>query len=47
MKIIKFNKNIYTQLQIKIEKRNSSSNKLIQDDVKKINYDVKKMVIKH
>ena len=42
MKIIKFNKNIYNQLQIKIEKRNSSSNKLIQDDVKKIIYDVKK-----
>ncbi len=42
MKIIKFNKNIYNQLQIKIEKRNSSSNKQIQDDVKKIIYDVKK-----
>ncbi len=42
MKIIKFNKNIYNQLQKKIEKRNSLSNKLIQNDVKKIIYDVKK-----
>ena len=42
MKIIKFNKNFYNQLQIKIEKRNSYSSKSIQKDVKKIIYDVKK-----
>ncbi len=42
MKIIKFNKNIYIQLQKKIEKRNSLSSKSIQEDVKKIIYDVKK-----
>ena len=47
MKIIKFNKNFYNQLQIKIEKRNSYSSKSIQKDVKKIIYDVKKMVINH
>ena len=42
MKIIKFNKNFYNQLQIIIEKRNSFSSKKIQEDVKKIIYDVKK-----
>ena len=42
MKIIKFNKNFYNQLQTKIEKRNSLSSKSIQEDVKKIIYDVKK-----
>ena len=42
MKIIKFNKNFYKQLQIKIEKRNSLSRKSIQEDIKKIIYDVKK-----
>ncbi len=42
MKIIKFNKNFYNQLQIIIEKRNSLSSKKIQEDVKKIIYDVKK-----
>ncbi len=42
MKIIKFNKNIYIQLQEKIEKRSSLSSKSIQEDVKKIIYDVKK-----
>ena len=36
MKIIKFNKNFYNQLKIKIEKRNSLSRKSIQEDVKKI-----------
>ena len=41
MKIIKFNKNFYKQLQIKIEKRNSLSIKSIQEDIKKIIYDVK------
>ena len=41
MKIIKFNKNFYNQLQIKIEKRNSLSRKSIQEDVKKIINDVK------
>ena len=42
MKIIKFNKNFYNQLQNKIEKRNTLSRKLIQEDVKKIINDVKK-----
>ena len=42
MKIIKFNKNFYNQLQIKIEKRNTLSRKSIQEDVKKIINDVKK-----
>ena len=42
MKIIKFNKNFYNQLQTIIEKRNSLSSKSIQEDVKKIIYDVKK-----
>jgi len=42
MKIIKFNKNFYNQFQTKIEKRNSLSSKSIQEDVKKIIYDVKK-----
>ena len=42
MKIIKFNKNFYNQFQAKMEKRNSLSSKLIQEDVKKIIYDVKK-----
>jgi len=42
MKIIKFNKNFYNQLQKKIEKRNSLSSKSIEEDVKKIIYDVKK-----
>ncbi len=42
MKIIKFNKNFYKQLQVKIEKRNSLSSKSIEEDVKKIIYDVKK-----
>ncbi len=42
MKIIKFNKNFYNQLQIKIEKRNSFSRKSIQENVKKIINDVKK-----
>ena len=45
MKILKFNKNFYNQLQIKIEKRNSLSSKSIQEGVKKIIYDVKKMAI--
>ena len=47
MKIIKFNKIFYNQLQNKIEKRNTLSRKSIQEDVKKIINDVKKMVIKH
>ncbi len=42
MKILKFNKNFYNQLQIKIEKRNLLSSKSIEEDVKKIIYDVKK-----
>ena len=42
MKIIKFNKNFYNQLQKIIEKRNSLSSKSIQVDVKKIINDVKK-----
>ena len=42
MKIIKFNKNFYNQFKTKIEKRNSLSSKSIQEDVKKIIYDVKK-----
>ena len=42
MKIIKFNKNFYNQIQTKIEKRNSLSSKSIEEDVKKIIYDVKK-----
>ena len=42
MKIIRFNKNFYNQLQIKIDNRNSLSSKSIQEDVKKIIYDVKK-----
>ncbi len=42
MKIIKFNKNFYKQLQIKIENRSSLFRKSIQEDVKKIIYDVKK-----
>ena len=42
MKIIKFNKNFYKQLQTIIEKRNSLSSKSIQVDVKKIINDVKK-----
>ena len=42
MKIIKFNKNFFNQFQTKIEKRNSLSSKSIQEDVKKIIYDVKK-----
>ena len=42
MKIIKFNKNFYNQLQTIIEKRNSLSSKSIQVDVKKIINDVKK-----
>ena len=42
MKIIKFNKIFYNQLQNKIEKRNTLSRKSIQDDVKKIINDVKK-----
>ena len=42
MKIIKFNKNIYNQLQRIIEKRNSLSSKSIKVDVKKIICDVKK-----
>ena len=42
MKIIKFNKNFYNQLQIIIEKRNLLSSKSIQIDVKKIINDVKK-----
>ena len=42
MKIIKFNKNFYKLLQVKIEKRNSLSSKSIEEDVKKIIYDVKK-----
>ena len=42
MKIIKFNKNFYNQIQTKIEKRNTLSSKSIQEDVKKIIYDVKK-----
>ena len=42
MKIIKFNKNFYNQLQTVIEKRNSLSSKSIQVDVKKIINDVKK-----
>ena len=41
MKIIKFNKNFYNQFQTKIEKRNSLSSQSIQEDVKKIIYDVK------
>ena len=41
MKIIKFNKNFYKLLQVKIEKRNSLSSKSIEEDVKKIIYDVK------
>ncbi len=41
MKIIKFNKNFYNQIQVKIEKRNSLSSKSIQEDVKKIINDVK------
>ena len=41
MKIIKFNKNFYNQLQIIIEKRNSLFRKSIQEDVKKIINDVK------
>ena len=41
MKIIKFNRNFYNELQTKIEKRNSFSSKKIQEDVKKIIYDVK------
>ncbi len=41
MKIIKFNKNFYNQLQKIIEKRNSLSSKSIEEDVKKIIYDVK------
>ena len=45
MKIIKFNKNFYNLFKTKIEKRNSLSSKSIQEDVKKIIYDVKKMVI--
>ena len=45
MKIIKFNRNFYNQFQTKIEKRNSLSSKSIQEDVKKIIYDVKKMAI--
>ena len=45
MKIIRFNKNFYKQLQKIIEKRNSLSSKSIQEDVKKIINDVKKMVI--
>ena len=42
MKIIKFNKIFYNQLQNKIEKRNTLSRKSIQEDVKKIINDVKK-----
>ena len=42
MKIIKFNKNFYKQLQTIIENRNSLSSKSIQVDVKKIINDVKK-----
>ncbi len=42
MKIIKFNKNFYKQLQTIIEKRNSLSSKSIQIDVKKIINNVKK-----
>ena len=42
MKIIKFNKNFYNQLQTIIEKRNSLSGKSIQVDVKKIINNVKK-----
>ena len=42
MKIIKFNKNFYNQVQTIIEKRNSLSSKSIQVDVKKIINDVKK-----
>jgi len=42
MKIIKFNKNFYNQIQTIIEKRNSLSSKSIQVDVKKIINDVKK-----
>ena len=42
MKIIKFNKNFYNQLQAMIEQRNSQSSKSIQVDVKKIINDVKK-----
>ena len=42
MKIIKFNKNFYNLIQTIIEKRNSLSSKSIQEDVKKIIYDVKK-----
>ena len=42
MKIIKFNKNFYNQLQTIIEKRISLSSKSIQVDVKKIINDVKK-----
>ena len=42
MKIIKFNKNFYNQLQTIIEKRNSFSRKSIQVYVKKIINDVKK-----
>ncbi len=41
MKIIKFNKYFYNHFQTKIEKRNSLSSKSIQEDVKKIIYDVK------
>ena len=42
MKIIKFNKNFYNKLQTMIENRNSSTKNSIQEDVKKIIYDVKK-----
>ena len=42
MKIIKFNKNFYNKLKLKIEKRNLLSSKSIQEDVKKIINDVKK-----
>ncbi len=42
MKIIKFNKSFYKNLQIKIDKRNSLSKSFIQEDVKKIINDVKK-----
>ena len=42
MKIIKFNKNFYNQLQNMIEKRNTLSRKSIQKDVKKIINDVTK-----
>ncbi len=42
MKILKFNKNIYKQLQKKIDKRNSLSTHLVEKDVRKIINDVKK-----